>query len=113
MSKHYQPAHKHYDSQDKEHHTHIHRQTEAIDRKGVDSSTQSHGVRYDNAIYSTQDKHRHNKRNSHLDNIVLYCAQLVATEEVYHHKRRDSEQVEDMDTYRETHKVGDKDYPAH
>ena len=107
------PAQSGKDKGKKYHNTDILRQAERINRKGVELSTKCHSIGDNHAIDSAKDNERHNKSDSYLDKIILYRAHLKAAEEVYHHKRRNRQQVEQMDTNREAHKVGDKDNPAH
>ena len=97
-------------------HTSICRHTHTIDHKGIKVGSQRYGIGDDNTIDSSKDKHRDNQGHNNHQRVVpprLLGIILIATEEEYHHQRWDSQQVEDVDTYRQTHKVGNKDYPTH
>ena len=96
-----------------EYHARVYWHAEAIYSEGVECCAKGYGVGDDNTVYSTEDKERNKQGSTHHKDVAQLVYALVATEEPYHHKRGDGEQVEDMHTDRETHEVGDEDYPAH
>ena len=113
VGEHHQVAQKRKDRNSEEYHTAIYGHSERINREGVDRSTEGYGIWDDDAVDNAQNKERYNKGKANLKNIIPRRAVLIAAEKPYHHQRWDSKQVEDMYADRESHKVGDKDYPTH
>ena len=113
MREHNKKTQRHRHNGDKEQHTRVGRHTQCIYRKGIKCSTHGHRVGDDKTVDNAQDKERDHQREAYTPKVLPDRAHLVTAEEVYHHQRGDGEQVKDMNTYRQTHKVGNKYYPAH
>ena len=94
--------------QRKYHDTHIHRKAQRIHEEYIDHSTDVNCVRNDYTVDKAQDSQRQQCCQHH----ALERNLLVAAEVVDKHQCWNSQQVEDVNTYREAHQVGDKYNPA-
>ena len=87
----------------KDHNAHIYRCSERIYEEYIDHSAEIYGIWYDDSV--NNQKYRTSQQRHKAQ--PLECDVLVLAEVVDKYQRRDSQQVQDVNTDRQAHQVGD------